>query len=216
MFLSQFLTVALIHLLAVISPGPDFAMVTRNSLLYSRKSGVYTSVGLGLGILVHVTYSLLGIGILISQSIVLFSVIKFIGAAYLMYIGYKSLKSKPYSEVKESTTATTNSVPAVSKTMSSFESMKIGFLTNVLNPKATLFMLALFTQVIDPVTPKFIQMLFGVEMVLATIAWFSLVSLFFSNEAIKHRIRKYQHYIERLTGGVLIALGIKVALSSRK
>ncbi len=150
MYLSQFITVALIHLLAVMSPGPDFAMVTRNSLVYSRKSGVYTSVGLGLGIMVHVMYCLLGIGLLISRSIILFNVIKYIGAMYLIYIGYKSLKAKPQniSEV--------NKVSAMEKTLTPLNSIRIGFLTNVLNPKATIFFLALFTQVINPGTPKFI------------------------------------------------------------
>lgn len=209
MFLSQFLTIAFVHLLAVISPGPDFAMVTRNSLVYSRKSGVYTSLGLGLGIAVHVTYCLLGIGLLISQSILLFNIIKYVGAAYLIYIGYKSLKSKPQNIRAES-------FETSQKSQSTISSVRIGFLTNVLNPKATLFMLALFTQVIDPVTPKLIEVLYGAEMVIVTFVWFSLVSVFFSNEHIRMRIKKCQHYIERLTGGVLIALGVKVALASKK
>ena len=77
-YLPIFLTVALAHLLAVISPGPDFIMITRNSLIYSRKSGIYSAIGLGLGILVHVIYSLVGIGLVISQSILLFTIIKFL------------------------------------------------------------------------------------------------------------------------------------------
>ena len=93
-YLSAIFTVALIHLLAVMSPGPDFIMLTRNTITYSRKAGIYTALGLGCGILVHVIYSLVGIGLIISQSIVLFSGIKFIGAAYLIYLGYKSLTSK--------------------------------------------------------------------------------------------------------------------------
>jgi len=210
MFLTQFLTVALVHFLAVISPGPDFAMVTRNSLLYSRKAGVYTSIGLALGIAVHVAYSLLGIGLLISNSIVLFSIIKYVGAAYLIYIGYKSLKTKQQS-IQES-----KDLLVPEKQVSAFYSIRIGFLTNVLNPKATLFMLALFTQVISPATPKMIQILYGLEMVVATFVWFSLVSIFFSNSHIRVKICKYQHYIEKVTGGVLIALGIKVALTSRE
>src|SRR6266498_2815947 len=75
------LTVALVHLLAVISPGPDFMMIARNSLIYSRKTGIYSAVGLGLGILVHVVYSLVGIGVLISH---LFVFSKFV------YVGNKS------------------------------------------------------------------------------------------------------------------------------
>ena len=81
-YLPIFLTVALAHLLAVISPGPDFIMITRNSLIYSRRTGIYSSIGLGLGILVHVTYSLVGIGLIISKSIILFNTIK-IGRAHV-------------------------------------------------------------------------------------------------------------------------------------
>ena len=82
-YLPEFLTIAGIHLLAVMSPGPDFAMIVRNSLVYSKKTAIYSSLGLAAGILVHVTYSLVGIGLIISQSILLFSVIKFFGAGYL-------------------------------------------------------------------------------------------------------------------------------------
>jgi threonine/homoserine/homoserine lactone efflux protein len=93
-YLSIIATVAVIHLLAVISPGPDFMMITRSSLIYSRRTGMYSAIGLGLGILVHVAYSLVGIGLVISQSIVLFTIIKYLGAIYLIYIGYKSLTAK--------------------------------------------------------------------------------------------------------------------------
>jgi len=92
-YLSEFITVAIIHLLAVMSPGPDFVMIMRNSLLYSRKTGIYSAIGLGAGIAVHVTYSLIGIGFIISKSVLLFSIIKLLGAGYLVYVGYKSLKA---------------------------------------------------------------------------------------------------------------------------
>jgi threonine/homoserine/homoserine lactone efflux protein len=100
MFITQFITVAIVHLFAVMSPGPDFAVVTRNSLFNSRKVGIYTSLGIALGIMVHVTYSLLGVGLLISRSILLFNIIKFVGAAYLIFIGYKSLRAKPVAPLE--------------------------------------------------------------------------------------------------------------------
>lgn len=209
MFFAQFLTVAVVHLFAVMSPGPDFAIVTRNSLVYSRKVGISTSFGVAIGILVHVAYCLLGLGLVISQSIILFSIIKVIGAGYLIYIGYKSIRSKPVAEVNDG-------VLISQADISFWKSFKIGFFTNVLNPKATMFFLALFTQIIDPLTPKGIQLAYGFEMMAITFVWFSLVSILFSNSFLKQKIVKYQHYIERVTGVVLIALGIKVALASQK
>jgi RhtB (resistance to homoserine/threonine) family protein len=207
-YLAEFITVATLHLLAVMSPGPDFVMISRNSLFFSRSTGVYSSIGLALGILVHVIYSLIGIAYIISQSIVVFNTIKYIGAAYLIYIGYKSLRAKP---------ARAQSMEAIEeKSMSKFEAIRLGFLTNVLNPKVTLFFLALFTQVIDGNTPLYMKIAYGAEMSLATFGWFAFVSLILSHQKIKHSFSKIQHYMERSFGLILIGLGLKVALTRSK
>ena len=76
MYWTEFFTVALIHLLAVASPGPDFAIVVRESVAFGRRAGIFTALGVGAGIFVHVAYSLLGIGLIVSQSIVLFNALK--------------------------------------------------------------------------------------------------------------------------------------------
>jgi len=207
-YLPIFLTVALAHLLAVISPGPDFIMITRNSLIYSRKTEIYSAIGLGLGILVHVTYSLVGIGLIISQSIVLFNIIKFIGAAYLIYIGYKSLTSK--------SSKTNVTVSDQKKDISKLAAIRIDFITNATNPKATLFFLSLFTIIVTPTTPLFIKILMGAEMSIVTALWFMLVAYLTSHHLVKSRISGIQHFAEKFIGVVLIALGIKVALSSSK
>lgn len=207
-FLPELLTVAVIHLLAVMSPGPDFILISRNSLVYSRKVGIFSALGLGLGILVHVTYSLVGIGFIISKSILLFSILKFLGAAYLMYIGYKCLRAKPTDSQKFGLEKKDD--------ISRWAAIRMGFLTNVLNPKASLFFFALFTQVISPDTSKLIQSFYGLEMAIMTFVWFAFVSLILSHGLIKNRFNSVQHYVERFFGVILIGLGIKVALSSAK
>ena len=207
--MSAFLTVAIVHLLGVMSPGPDFAIVTRNSLSYSRKTGIITAAGIALGLQVHVLYSLLGIGLLISRSIVLFSIIKYLGAAYLIYIGWKALTAKK-AEVSRTV------IEKEEKDISPLQAFRNGFLCNVLNPKATLFMLALFTQVIDPTPPLAIQGFYGVYMGLATFVWFSFLASVFSLSIIKRTFERAQTLIERTMGAVLIGLGIKVALAARE
>ncbi len=205
--MSAFLTIVVIHLLAVMSPGPDFALVTRNSLCLSRRSGIFTALGLGLGILVHCAYSLLGIGLVISQSILLYNAIKWIGALYLMYIGWKALTHKP------------NKVTTVDykhrQDISCWSALSQGFLCNVLNPKATLFFLALFTQVISASTPLLVQAAYGLWMSFATFVWFGLVSSVLSLEVIRIRFERVQGAFERVMGALLIALGLKIALSHR-
>lgn len=207
-YLAEFLTIVTIHLLAVMSPGPDFVMTVRNSLMYSRKTGIYSAIGLGFGIGVHVAYSLLGIGILISQSIVLFTIMKFVGAGYLFYIGYKSLTAKaPSIHIQQDEKR---------EDIDRFAAMRMGFITNVTNPKATLFFLALFTQVIHPTTPLGIKLLYGLEMMGATVFWFTFVAVLLSHNVVKKRFERVQHTAERVMGAILIALGIKLVLSSLK
>lgn len=207
-YIPVILTVALVHLLAVISPGPDFVMITRNSLVYSRRTGFYSAIGLGLGILVHIFYSLVGIGVLIAKSILLFNIIKFLGAAYLIYIGYKSLTSKP-SNLHLSSQKNKNDISRI-------KALSIGFITNVTNPKATLFFLSLFTLVINPDTPLFVKLFMGAEMSVVTFLWFAFVAYIISHPVVKERVGKAQHFAERFIGVVLIGLGIKVALSHSK
>ncbi len=207
-YLPEFLTVAAVHLLAAMSPGPDFVMITRNSLIYSKRTGIYSSVGLALGILLHITYSMVGIGLIISQSIVLYSTIKLFGAAYLLWIGCQSLRSKPHT--------VTVSQEEKKEDLSPLSAIRLGFLTNALNPKATLFFLALFTQVINPLTPLGIKILYGAEMSIAQFAWFALVATLLSHRVVKNRFVSVAHHVERVFGVILVALGIRVALSSSK
>lgn len=207
-FFREFLMVALVHLLAVMSPGPDFVLVSRNSLIYSRKIALFSSIGLALGVLVHVTYSLIGIGFIISQSVVLFSILKYAGALYLMYIGYKCLKSKKQGGEQ-------SMISLQSPQLNIFQALKTGFFTNVLNPKVTLFFFALFTQVIQSDTPKYIQALYGLEMSLMTFIWFACISFLLSHRRVKSRFARIHFYLEKVFGVVLIAFGVKVALSSK-
>lgn len=206
--MTAFLTIAVIHWLALVSPGPDFAIITRNSLVYSRRTGIYTAVGLGCGMMLHACYSLLGIGLLISKSIVLFSIIKWIGALYLIYIGWKSLTAKSPTQHHEHT-------KIVATDLTRFQAFRTGFLCNALNPKATLFMLALFTQIIDPSTPALIQAGYGIYMGIATFVWFSFLASIFSLGHVKAFFARIQTGVERVMGAVLIALGIKIAFSGR-
>jgi RhtB (resistance to homoserine/threonine) family protein len=205
-YVSQFLTIALLHLLAVASPGPDFAMVVRQSFAHGRRTAIWTSIGIGLGILLHVTYSLLGIGLLISRSILLFNILKIAGAIYLACIGWKALRAMPHSPVAENFQRVLPSKRCALAT---------GFLTNAFNPKATLFFLSVFSVVIDPRTPAFVQAIYGIWMSAATMAWFSCVSVLFTHGAVRDLFARWSHWIERAMGAALIALGIKLAATTR-
>jgi RhtB (resistance to homoserine/threonine) family protein len=198
-------TVAVLNLMAAISPGPDFIMTVRNSLLYSRRSGIFTGIGIGIGLCIHLFYCAAGIGYIISKSVTLFSMIKILGAGYLIYIGVKSILSKSaISLVTEEKT---------SVDLSRTAAFKMGFLTNVLNPKATLFFLSLFTFVIRPDTPLYVILIISFVIIATAITWFAIVSIFCAHKSVQQKFFKYSTTINRLLGGLLIAIGIKIALT---
>ncbi|MBV6691241.1 MULTISPECIES: LysE family transporter [Serratia] len=205
--MTELIAVVTITLLAVISPGPDFAMVSRNSLLLSRRAGVLTACGIGGGVLIHVSYTLIGVGVLIQQSLWLFTVLKAIGAAYLIYLGVSMLRNAGASAAASSTT------PAA---VSDFAALKTGFLTNVLNPKTTIFIVSLFMQVVNPQTPLGVQIGYGLFIALAHILWFSSVALLFSAPGINARLLRLRKGIDRAFGGLLITFGALLAIAGIK
>ena len=125
--MTEILAVAVITVLAVIAPGADFAMVVRNSYLHGRRTGLLAALGVAAGVLVHVTYTMLGVGLLIASSTFLFTVIKLVGAAYLVYIGVRTFRTRGEVQVDLETTSD----------LTPLKALRAGFLTNVLNPKTT-------------------------------------------------------------------------------
>jgi len=210
-YLPQFIGLATIALLGAMSPGADFVLVTRNSLVYSRRIGIFTAIGIGMGVLVHVFYTLAGIGLIISQSILLFNIIKYIGAAYLIYIGWKSLNAKPQRGENNAEKA-----DAKLKNISPIKALLSGVATNALNPKVTLFFLSLFMQFISTGTPFSVQVMLGLETAAIIGGWFVVVAVMFSNDLLKNKIKEFGHWFEKITGAALILLGVKVALSTKE
>ena len=204
-FYTNWLAVIVVGFLAVASPGPDFAITIRNSLVFSRRAGLFTALGIAMGLNFHIAYSLVGIGVLISQSVWLFNVVKWIGAAYLIWVGIGAIRAGK-TEFK-----TEEGVPGPQIT--AWGAWRVGFLTNLLNPKAPLFFLALYTQVIQPGTPLGAQSIYGFTILAEALVWFSLVALLVSHQAVRGRLIAVSHWVERIFGVAFIALGLKLALT---
>lgn len=210
---TQFLVVAVAHLLAVASPGPDFAMVVRQSITHGRRAAVWTSIGIGSAILVHVSYAVLGLGVLIRASHLWFAVVKYLGVAYLAWIGAKGFMSRPRSGLAGAPAGAEAELsrPAQPAPRAAWTT---GFLTNVFNPKATLFFLALFAGLINPATPKLIQAAYGLWMSATTMAWFVMVSAVFTREDVRGAFLRGGHWIDRAMGVVLIGCAVALAFAS--
>ncbi|SRR5579883_56200 len=206
--LAQAFTIGLLMLLSAMLPGPDFALVTKNTVLHSRRAGMLTSLGIGCGALVHMTYCLLGLAIVISESLLLFSIIKYIGAVYLIYLGINSLLAK-HSHVPSSKSA------AKKTAMRDLTAFRQGFLCNLLNPKATLFFLALFTVIIRPDTPRAWELVYAVEMFLIILAWFGSLTLLLSHPHVMRLLDKAEKYITKVLGVFLVGFGVALAFVKR-
>lgn len=196
--------VGLIHLVALVSPGPDFVVVCRNSLLYSRTIGIYTAVGFGLGICIHISYAVFGLSWLIANNELIFTVIQYLGAFYLMLIGIQSLRSFQSQIGQETTTS--------SSRISPFRAVRIGFITNVLNPKATLFFLGLFSTMLNPTVSELTLVVIAVLLVVTTILWFSLVALLISHTRFTTVLKRYEKTAHQFFGVLLIGIGVIILI----
>ena len=205
----EFSKVALAHALAVASPGPDFAIVLKQSLRHGRRTAIWTSVGVGTAILLHVGYSLLGLGLLIRKSEWWFGLVKYAGAAYIAWLGVQSLRAKP----RDANAGAAGNGAPLPTARGAFAT---GFLTNALNPKVTLFFISLFVLVVNPGTPKLIQAGYGLWMSVATIGWFSLVSVWFTRDDVRGAFLRHGHWIDRALGVVFLAFAGSLVLASVK
>ena len=200
---TQFFSVGLIALLGAMSPGPDFAVVTKNTLLHSKKSGLFTTLGVGAALIIHMIYCVFGLAVIIANSIILFSLINFAGAVYLIYLGLSSLFSKQTKQLF------TNKAPNIEKTnLLNVTAFRQGFLCNLLNPKATLFFLSLFTVLIRPGTSLISLIIYAVEIVVLSMLWFCSLTMILSHPRVKRLLDKTETLIVKMLGLFLIGFGV--------
>lgn len=206
-YLDEFLLIAIAHFFAVASPGPDFAVVLKQSVQQGRRNALWTSGGVAGAILLHVAYCVLGVALILTQSPSLFMALKYVAGAYLAYLGVQALSAaKPSANAQDDVeNKTVQEEPA-------WLAFRRGFLTNALNPKATLFFMSLFTLVISPATPTSVQVVYGVYMALATWAWFSLLCMILSKASVRVFFQKSGYWFDRGIGVILIALAVRVVI----
>jgi RhtB (resistance to homoserine/threonine) family protein len=201
----EFLTIVVAHALAVASPGPDFALVLRQSLAHGRRTAVWSSIGIGCGISVHITYCLLGLGYFLKDSAAALATVKYLGAAYLAWVGVQALRTRARAGDVDLNAAGTAPTSRAAWTT--------GFLVNVLNPKAALFFISLSPLAVSIHTPKLIQAGYGLWMTVATMGWFCFVSVVFTREEVRRRFLAHGHWIDRAMGAVFLAFAVSLVFA---
>ncbi|MFH6999830.1 LysE family translocator [Flavobacterium sp. FlaQc-57] len=203
-------TFLLTGLLLNITPGNDTIFILSRSMAQGKRAGIMSVLGIATGSLIHTILAAFGLSIIIAKSILAFNIIKYAGAAYLLYVGYKMLTDK----------TKLNTDTSISENLINLKKIyRDGVLTNVLNPKVALFFISFLPQFIDPHTTNtivpFIKL--GVTFTITGTIWCLILancaSVIFSK--LKHN-KKLSNYVNKTCGGVLIALGIKIALTTKK
>jgi len=203
--LEQLLLIVSVTSLVMVIPGPDMFLVLRNTLLGGRGAGLRTSVGVLAGNLVHITYCMLGIGLIISQSILVFATLKYAGAAYLIYLGIMSVRSG-------ARTPDPNEFEGRRPNRTWFVQ---GFVNNLLNPKGALFYLGVFTIVITPETSTLGILVLILTMIAVSASFWLFFVYTLDRPIIRNVIGRSQRTVSRIFGALLVLLGIRVALASR-
>lgn len=200
------MSLALVGLLIVMSPGADFILILKNSINAGRKAGLWTAAGISLAIGVHIGYSMLGISYLISQNEALFSLVRYLGAGYLIYIGVKGLLTA---------NNTIERLEAKAEQVKPVQYLMQGFLCNVLNPKTMLFFLSLFSQLIGSESGSdSFALWYGLYIAVLHGLWFGTVAMAFTSSLFQAYLLKMKKRLNQACGVGLIGFGSYLAIKS--
>jgi threonine/homoserine/homoserine lactone efflux protein len=198
MTITIWLTIVSICLLGAMSPGPSLAVVLKQTLSGGRKTGLITAVTHGLGIGLYALLCISGIAVIITASPLLFNVLKWMGAAYLAWIGIKGLRAKPRLETDPADSPSTGNAA------------RDGFLIVFLNPKVAVFFIALFSQVIGSETTWIEKLAYASTAMIIDMGWYIIVAWLFSNPRWQGTLQQNSVWLERAFGIVLIALAMRI------
>lgn len=200
---SQFATIAVAHALAVISPGPDYALILRHSARFGRHSALAASAGIASGILGHTLFAISGVSLMLLAEPLWLKVLTWCGAAYLLFLASQALRSRPASGEPS---------PPQQLALNRRSAYWQGLLTNGLNPKALLFFVAIFVVVKD--ASLGLKLVYGSYMALATLAWFTSLSLLLTRPAVRQWMQRCGHYLDWATGVVMALLALLLVIQA--
>lgn len=207
----QLLALLGVWALAVITPGPDFVATSRYAIARSRRDGVLVGLGVACGIAIWVTLSLAGLGFVMARASGPLAILRLLGALYLIWLGAQALWSA--ARPKRAAESGSQALAPTGREGNALPSWVIGFLTNIGNPKALAFFTSIFALLLPARPPLWLDVSILMGMVSISAGWFSLVALLFSLAPVARAYRRAQRWIDALTGGIFVALGLRLAVN---
>lgn len=203
MNLLLFFTLASIHIGAVMTPGANFLTVTQNALSYSRRTGLLTVVGVATGSSLYVLAGMIGFAAVISQSPLIYSLIRMVGAAYFVYMGCQLLTRQPRLAKIETT-------PTAPHDLTRKQAYRSGLLSATANPAAALYFLSLFTTLMPVSSALPVKILASLLLVSITLTWYTFVALTFSNHHVRRLYQRIEKWVNRVFGVLWLLLAVKL------
>jgi len=207
MELHLWLSLVTICILGALSPGPSLAVVIKNTLAGGAQQGYATAISHGLGVALYAAITATGIAVIIVQSPMLFTVIQYAGALFLVYLGIKALMSKKQTLSLEGEEVSNQ------PTSVQVNGWRDGFLVAFLNPKLAIFFLALFSQFVDANASYQQKVIMTLTVGSIDALWYAIVAYSLSRGPILKKLKRNSHIIDRVTGGFLIMLAARVVVS---
>lgn len=210
--LSILATLAGVHFMALLSPGPDVALVVQNATRYGRKTGVFIALGLSCGIVIHSLLSLTGISYLVHQQPALFAMVQLAGGGYLFYLGLGALKSIYTTWRSPQAVGVNNERYKLIENQR--QAFSRGFITNIFNPKALVFFISLMSSLV-PVGMSFsgkgiaLLILWGLSFM-----WFSTLAWMLSTARLQKRLQSLTVYIDAVCGIIFTLIGGLILLQA--
>lgn len=204
MELHLWLSFVVICLLGALSPGPSLALVIKNTVNGGASTGYATSIAHGLGVGLYAVITAAGVAVIITNTPALFSFIQYAGAAFLLYLGVKSLLSKKSKLITENTEATTNN---------KINGWRDGFLIALFNPKLAIFFIALFSQFLTTESEIEQKIIMTITVGTLDALWYCAVSFLISRGNIINKLKENSYIVDKITGCFLIGLAVKVIVN---
>ncbi|MDV5169273.1 LysE family translocator [Photobacterium rosenbergii] len=205
-----FITVAVAHFLALLSPGPDFVLVVKSAIRNKGKNAIGVAFGIALANAVYIGLCLIGVGSILAASVHIMIVLKVVGGLFLIYLAYHALKARKASYVNLD-----SELKSVPKHSGSFVyELVTGFMSGVLNPKNLLFYLSLFTVVLTNEVSFGFKLGLGIWMTLVVFLWDAAIIFLLSTHSVRKRFTKAAYYIDKVTGAILGLIGVSIVKSA--
>jgi RhtB (resistance to homoserine/threonine) family protein len=191
------------------SPGPDFLLMTKHTLINGRRIGYSTLLGNRFSLILHMSFAFLGLSVIIQKSALLFTIVRILGAAYLIYLGYKNIVGRFKSRLSNQTKVDLNEGEKVTV----YQAVQRGFLSNFLNPKVSLFFLSIFPQFASPEQLSQQPLTIALVFLSGNSLWYVSVLLIIGIKSIRMAVQRFQKWLDLTFGFLFVAFGLNIIWS---